>query len=163
MEEAQLHQSEMDLILSGTANTSLADTREYLGIKIQLPPSDRSNRNVQRLQIWVLSILPSNHRLHQFLEDHYNDMESFRPVWSTWRPALFPHLLISRGVFHLKYMSTELSEYCKYQARSSLPLELPNPNAIFSSITQEHHWEPQLSTFFIHRYKLHVFCGVATQ
>ena len=82
----------MELMLSVTANPSLADAREALYVNIQLTPSDGSNRNVQRLQIWALSILPTNRRLHQFLEYHYNDMELFRPIRTTWRPALFPHL-----------------------------------------------------------------------
>ena len=60
-------------------------------------------------------------------------------------------------------MSTELFEYWKDQARSDLPLYLPNPNAISFSITQEQHWEPHLSTFFIQNYKLHAFCRVSTQ
>ena len=90
-------------------------------------------------------------------------MESFRPVWSTWRPALFPYIMKACGVFRIKYISTELSEYWNDQAWYDLPLELPNPNSISSTIAQERHWEPHLSTFFIKKYKLHDFCGVATQ
>ena len=90
-------------------------------------------------------------------------MESFRPFCSTWRPALFPHLMRARGVFHLKYISTDLSEYWKDQYQYEFPLEIPNPNAISSSITQERHLEPHLSTFFIQNYKLHAFCWVATK
>ena len=71
--------------------------------------------------------------------------------------------MISCGVFHLKYMSTKLYEYWKYQAQSDLPLELPNPNAISLSITRERHWEPHLYILFIQDYKLHAFYGVAIQ
>ena len=46
LEAAQLCQSEMELMISGTANSSLADNIESLDVKIQLPPSDGSNRNV---------------------------------------------------------------------------------------------------------------------
>ena len=64
LEADQLCQSEMELMLSSTANASLADARDSIDVKRQLPPSDGSNRNVQRLRIWALSILPENHRLH---------------------------------------------------------------------------------------------------
>ena len=161
LEAAQLRQAEIELMLSGTANASLSDAREALDTKITLPPSDGSTRNVRRFQIWALSVLPPNHPLHTFLDDHYNDMESFRPTWMTWRPALFPNLMRAKGVFHLKYMSTELSEYWKEQCRSNTPVDLPRANAISSAITRERHWEPHLSTFFIQKYKLHEFCGVS--
>ena len=75
LEAAQLRQSEVELMLSSTANASLADARESLNVKIKLPPSDVSNINVRRLQIWALSILPENQRLHCFLEDHYNNIK----------------------------------------------------------------------------------------
>ena len=74
LEAAQLHQSEVELMLSGMANTSLVYTWEMLDVKVQLTPADGSSQNVRRLQIWALSILPPAHLLHKNLEDHYNDM-----------------------------------------------------------------------------------------
>ena len=56
LEVYQLRQSVMELMLYGTVNATLADSREALDVKIQLHPSNGSNRNVQRLQIWALSI-----------------------------------------------------------------------------------------------------------
>ena len=159
LEAAQLRQAELELMLSGTANASLTDAREALDVKITLPPPDGSTRNVRRMQIWALAVLPPNHPIHVFLEEHYNDMESFRPTWNTWKPALFPNLMKAKGVFHLKYMSTEISEYWKEQSRTHTPVDLPKSNAISSAITRERHWEPHLSSFFIQKYKLYEFCG----
>ena len=109
LEAAQIRQSKMDLMLSSTDKSSLYDAIEAPDVKIQLPPSYRSNRNVRRLKIWLLSILLANHRVHRFLGDHYNNMESFLSIWSTCRPALFTHFMRACDVFHLKYMSTKLS------------------------------------------------------
>ena len=58
LEAAQICQFEIELMISGTSNASLADSGEALDANIQLPPSNGSNRNVQRLRIWALSILP---------------------------------------------------------------------------------------------------------
>ena len=146
-------------MLSGTANATLADAQEKLDVKIQPLLANGSTRNVQRLQIWALSVLPAVHPLYKCLEDHYNDMESFCPIWLNWRPALHSQLRKAHRVYHLKYMSTELSEFWKEQAQSATPVTLPSPRAISSAINQEHHWEPHLSTFFL-KYKVYKFCGV---
>lgn len=129
-------------------------------VKIKLPPFNGSNGNVCCLQIWALSVLPANHPLHKYLENHYNDMESFRPNWSTWHPAMHPLLSQACGVFHLKYISTELSEYWKEQSRSDAAITLLPAKAISTAIRKERNWESQLSTFFIQRYKLYKFCGM---
>ena len=77
LEAAQLRQSEVELMLSGMANATISDACKVLDVKIQLPPADESTRNIRRLQIWALSVLPAAHPLHKFLEDHYDDMEYF--------------------------------------------------------------------------------------
>ena len=56
LEVAQLRQAEIELILAGTANAILAEAN--------LPPPVGSNQNVRCLQIWTLSVLPTNYPLH---------------------------------------------------------------------------------------------------
>ena len=135
LEVSQLRQVKIELMLAGTANATLADARGALDVKIKLPPPDRSNCNVRRLQIWALSTLPANHPLHAYIEGHYNNMESFCPVWSTWKPAMYPILAQAKGVFHLKYMSTELSEYWKDQSKLYTVVALPSVTAILFMAT----------------------------
>ena len=43
LEAAQLRQAEIELMLAGTANITLADAREALDVKIKLPTADSSN------------------------------------------------------------------------------------------------------------------------
>lgn len=98
VEAAQLRQLEVELMLAGTTNAMLANAREMLDVKVQLPPVDVSTWNLRQLQIRALSVYPATHPLHKYLEDHYNDIESFRPIWSNWRPNLHPQLMKAQGI-----------------------------------------------------------------
>ena len=160
LESAQQRLAEVELIMSGGANPSLADAQEALKSKITMPPSDGSNRNVRRMQILMMTLLPAGHPLHQYLEFHHKDMESFRSVFNTWTPAR-PELAPARGILHLKSISTELSEYFKEQGRSPNEITLPDPCAISKAIEREQLWEPQLSHIFIVKYKIYEYCNFA--
>ena len=66
------------------------------------------------------------------------------------------------GIYHLKYLSTKLSEYWKEQSRLLTAITLPSPQAISSTINLAMHWDPHLSSFFIEKYKLYKFCSLMT-
>lgn len=101
VEAVQRLQAQIELMYSGNANPSLADAQKALEFKIVLPTADSSNRNIRRIQIWCLTFLPEHHPIQQFLHNHYNDMESFRPEWNIWVPYR-PEYAPAKGIMHLK-------------------------------------------------------------
>jgi hypothetical protein len=157
VEAAQQLNSHLELILSGSANPSLADATEALKTTIVLPPADGSNRNVRRYQIWSMIVLPDLHDLTAYLNSHYTDMESFRSEFAAY-VTVEPHLTNAKGIYHLKYMATELTEYFKEQFRSPQPVPLPDPHAIRKFIQREQRWEPLLSQSFLIKNKVLAYC-----
>ena len=53
--------AEIELMLSGSMYTTLADARTILQAKLILPSNKSSLRNVWRIQIWALTFLPADH------------------------------------------------------------------------------------------------------
>ena len=159
LEAAQQLQATIELMLSGQANPTLADAQHVLDTKVVLPSPDNSNRNVRRMQIWALTWLPNPHPLQQYLHQHYSDMESFRSEWSIWSPMKI-ELTPAKGILHLKYLATEISEYWKEQGHSPRAIALPDPKHITNHINREQMWEPVLTPSFITRYNIIDFCRV---
>ena len=88
-------------MLSESANPTLADAQKALEGKLALPTVDGSNRNMRRLQIWALTLLPSDHPIQRYLGERFMDIESFKLDWQVWSP-LKPEHAAAKGVLHLK-------------------------------------------------------------
>ena len=102
----------LELLLYGGANPSLSDATESLKSKITVLAADGSNRNVFRIKILCRIILPLSHHLTVFLENNYRDIESFRSEFVTYVTD-HPHLSPVKLVYHLKHLSTKISDYFK--------------------------------------------------
>ena len=103
----------IELMLSGSTHTTLTDARTISQAKLILPSNESWLRNVCRLQIWALTFLPANHPVQVYLETHYTKMQSFCSQWGTWKPSMRPELMLARGFYHCKYLTTKFSEYWK--------------------------------------------------
>ena len=154
--------SEIELMLSGSTQTTLADARTISQAKLILPSNESSLRNVRRLQIWALTFLPANHPVQVYLGTHYTDMQSFRSQWDTWKPSMRPELVLARGIYHCKYLATEFSEYWKAQGRVPTPQQLSDAKAISKAIQREQQWEPILTDSFLVQAKVLEYCGLPT-
>ena len=159
IEQAYQRNATHDLILQGNANPSLSDAAELLKSKVSLPTPDSSNRYIRRMQILFTVLLPVGHSYTKWLKDHYDDMESFRPVFAAYQPQDIK-LTYAKGIMHLKHVSLESSEYFKLQARSPSAIALPDEYEIRKAIEREKLWEPQLTHTFLSNYKVYAFCGV---
>ena len=129
--------TEIELMLSGSAHTTLADARAISQAKLILPSNKSSLRNIRHMQVWALTFLPLDHPVQTYLETHYTDMQSFRTHWNTWKPSMGPELMLARGIYHCKYLSTEFSEYWKAQGRVPTPQGLGEAKAISKAIQRE--------------------------
>ena len=129
--------AEIELMLSGSTHTTLADARTISQAKLIFPSNKSLLRNVRRLQIWALTFLPANHPVQVYLDTHYTNMQSFCSQWDTWKPSMRPKLVLARGIYHCKYLATEFSEYWKAQGRIPTPQQLGNANAISKAIQRE--------------------------
>ena len=152
--------AEIELLLSGSTHTTLADARTISQAKLILPSNKSSLRNVRRLQIWALTFLPANHPVQVYLDTHYTDMQSFRSQWDTWKPAMCPELVLARGIYHCKYLATEFSKYWKAQGRVPTPQRLSDARAISKAIQREQQWELILSDSFLVQAKVFEYCGL---
>ena len=111
----------------------------------------------RRYQIWSMIILPDPHDLTAFLNLHYTDMESFCSEFAVY-VTVEPHLTNAKGIYHRKYMATELTKYFKEQFRSPHPVPLPDSHAIGKFIQREQRWEPLLSQSFLIKNKVLAYC-----
>ena len=102
-------------------------------------------------------VLPDPHDLTAYLNSHYTDMESSRSEFAAYI-TVEPHLTHAKGIYHFKYMATELTEYFKEQFRSPHPVPLPDPHAIRMFIQREQRWEPLLSQSFLIKNKVLAYC-----
>ena len=161
VEVYQRRNAEIELMLSGSAHTTLSDARAVSEAKVILPSSESSLRYIRRLQVWSLVWLPTNHPLQVYLGQHYDDMLSFRPVWDLWCPSLRPNLSLARGVYHCKYIANVVNDFWKRQAYQQAPVQLESPYFISSSINMGRSWEPILDNSFLSFYKVNEFCGIA--
>ena len=152
--------AEIELMLSGSTHTTLADARTISQAKLILPSNESSLRNVRRMQIWALTFLSADHPVQTYLETHYTDMQSFRSQWDTWKPSMRPELILARGIYHCKYLSTKFSKYWKAQGRVPTPQRLGEPKAISKAIQREQQWEPLLSDLFLVQAKVYEYCGL---
>ena len=160
VEVYQRRNAEIELMLSGSSHTTLADARAVSEAKVILPSSESSLRFIRRLQVWALVWLPNNHPLQLYLGQHYDDMLSFKPVWDIWTPALRPALHMARGVYHCKYVANVVNDFWRRQALQQAPVQLESPFYISSSINMGRAWEPILDDSFLSFYKVYEYCGV---
>ena len=158
IEQAYQRNDTRNLILLGNANPSLADASELLKSKIALPPPDGSLRNIRRMQILFMVILPTGHPLTNWIKSHYEDMDSYRTPFASYKPNV-PHSPYSKGILHLKHVNLAISTYLKDQARMPNAMTLPDPYEIRVAIDREKTWEPNLTFTFMKKYKVHEFCG----
>ena len=158
IEQAYQRNDTRNLILLGNANPSLADASELLKSKIALPPPDGSLRNIRRMQILFMVILPTGHPLTDWIKSHYEDMDSYRTPFASYKPNV-PHSPYRKGILHLKHVNLAISTYLKDQARMPNAMTLPDPYEIRVTIDREKTWEPNLTFTFMQKYKVHEFCG----
>ena len=90
------------------------------------------------VSIW----LPPNHPIQTYLDQHYNDMLSFKPVWDGWVPSLRPNLHLVRGVYHCKYVTNVINDFWKRQVYQPNHATIESPYYISSSINMGRLWEP---------------------
>ena len=162
LEAYQLRNSEIRMMLAGTTHTTMADARAISEAKLVLPSNDSSNRSIRRLQIWALTFLPPQHPMQIFLEAHHDDMQSFKPVWDTWTPALRPQLHLAKGIYHCKFIANVMSEYWRLQGRQPNPVLLESPYCISAAVNSGRQWEPILDDSFLSFYKINEYCGVSS-
>ena len=160
LEAYQLRNSEISLMMEGSTHTTMADARAISESKLVLPSNESSNRNIRRAQIWALTFLPAQHPMQQYLAEHHDDMQSFRPVWETWVPALRPTLHKAKGIYHCKFVANVMSEYWRLQGRQPNALPMESPLFISSAINSGRQWEPILDESFLAFYKVYEYCGV---
>lgn len=161
LEAYQLRNAEITLMMEGSTQTTMSDARTIAESKLVLPSNESSNRNIRRAQIWALTFLPAQHPMQQYLGEHHDDMQSFKPVWETWSPALRPLLHRAKGVYHCKFVANVMSEYWRQQGRQPNAQPLESPLYISSSVNSGRQWEPILDESFLTFYKVYEFCGVS--
>ena len=160
-EEASLIlNNQINLLMSGVT-TTLADAKSALKTNVTMPPGDGGSlRYVQRFLVFLMSILPDAHPLINWVQMHYQDMDSFRHDFATWQHPTDATLSPARGIYHLKWLSNVTSSYFKAQKRSPANIELPDACFIRKQIQNEMPWAPLLSENFIRDYKVKEFCGI---
>ena len=160
-EEASLIlNNQINLLMSGVT-TTLADAKSALKTNVTMPPGDGGSlRYVQRYLVFLMTILPDAHPLIDWLQRHYQDMDSFRHDFATWQHPIDAMLSPARGIYHLKWLSNVTSAYFKAQKRSPANVELPDACYIRKQIQNEMSWAPLLSENFIRDYKVKEFCGI---
>ena len=110
---------------SGQCKSISSDASELLKSKVSLPTPDGSNRYICRMQILFTVLLPAGHAYTKWLKNHYDNVESFRPVFAAYQPQDVK-LTYAKGIMHLKHLSLKSSEYFKHQARSPSAINLPD-------------------------------------
>jgi len=160
---AEVANSRVELILSGGGNPSSADTTQDLKNSINMPASNASVRYIRRLKIMACAILPSQHVLTNWLQNHDRDMQSLSLNFEQWTPSLSPHLVPARGILYCKWVATKLSVWVKNQGVSPQAIVLPSFSFQFISdtIQSEDIWEPTLSAAVCTRYKIYDICYVS--
>jgi hypothetical protein len=160
-EEASLIlNNQINLLMSGVT-TTLADAKSALKTNVTMPPGDGGSlRYIQRYLVFLMTILPDSHPLIEWLQRHYQDMDSFRNDFATWQHPIDATLSPARGIYHLKWLSNVTSAYFKAQKRSLANVELPDACYIRKQIQNEMAWAPLLSENFIRDYKVKEFCGI---
>ena len=160
-EEASLIlNNQINLLMSGVT-TTLADAKAALKTNVTMPPGDGGSlRYVQRYIVFLMAIFPDAHPLIEWLQLHYQDMDSFRHDFATWQHPTDATLSPARGIYHLKWLTNVTSAYFKAQKRTPANVPLPDTCFIRKQIQNEMAWAPLLSDNFIRDYKVKEFCGI---
>lgn len=159
-EAAMTHQQQVQLLLTGTS-ASLEDTNRLLaGNKLQLPTNLNFSLFVLRISLLMQILLPAQHPLVSFLNELYQDLESYRHHiggFVTSQPSLNGS---ATGILICKWLANTLSNYYTLQGNQDGLVPIGRrPNDISTAITMESSWEPLLSSAFIQKYKIREFCG----
>ena len=115
-EEASLIlNNQINLLMSGVT-TTLADTQSALKTNVTMPPGDGGSlRYVQCYLVFLMSIIPDAHPLINWVQMHYQDMDSFRHVFATCQHPTDTSLSPACIIYHLKWLSNVTSAYFKAQ------------------------------------------------
>lgn len=157
---AMTHQQQVQLLLTGTS-ASLEDTNRLLaGNKLQLPTNLNFSLFVLRISLLMQILLPAQHPIVNFLNELYQDLESYRHHiggFVTSQPSLNGSAM---GILICKWLANTLSNYFTLQGNQAglVPISR-HPTDISTAITMESSWEPLLSSAFIQKYKIREFCG----
>ena len=155
---AELENSRVQLMLSGGGTPSFADATQAIKNTLNLPSSNSSVRYIRRLKIMAGTVLGSRHVLTTWLRDHVRDMQSFSATFESWVPTVAPHLAPARGIFHCKWVATNLSVWVKEQGASPQAVDLPSSQFVSDAIQADRIWEPVLSPTFCNRWKIYDLC-----
>ena len=159
-EAAMTHQQQVQLLLTGTS-ASLEDTNRLLaGTKVQLPTNLNYSLYVLRVSLLMQILLPETHQLVTFLNNLYQDLESYRHHiggFVTSQPALNG---AATGILICKWTANTMSNYFMLQGRRNRVAAIGRQATdISTAITMESVWEPLLSATFISKYKVREFCN----
>ena len=149
VEQQQRLMKQLLLIQAGGAAPSLADIQQLLKMKINMPGEEESLRYVRRLEAVMRAVLPVGHPATVFVAHHYRCMKEFDQDWTNHAG----HLGL-KGVLHLAWLSSRLSQYFRKQSYSSTVVSLPDPEDIKDKIERQETWWPILSLTFIERNNL---------
>ena len=159
-EVAMTHQQQVQLLLTGTS-ASLEDTNRLLaGTKVQLPTNLNYSLYILRVSLLMQILLPETHQLVMFLNNLYQDLESYRHHiggFVTSQPSLNG---AATGILICKWTSNTMSNYFMLQGRRNRAKAIGRQATdISTAITMESVWEPLLSATFISKYKVREFCN----
>ena len=130
-------------------------------MNVTMPPGDGASlRYVQHYLVFLMSILPDTHPLINWVQMHYQDMDSFRHDFATWQHPTDATLSPAHGIYHLKWLSNVTSAYFKAKKRNPVNIELPDACFIRQKNRNEMPWAPLMSENFIGDYKVKEFCGI---
>lgn len=144
----------LDLVRSGGASPSLADSQELLKLKINLPTENGSLRCVRRMEALFRAVLPVGHPALAFVSAHYKSMKGAEHMWQSHVPSN-PMTKPAKGALHLLWLSTRLTKYFRKQATTDDQVALEDPEGIMDKIDLGDRWEPNLSPTFVARYSIH--------
>ncbi len=161
VETAQGINRQIDFIQQGGATPSYADAQLLLKAKINLPGPEDSLRCVLRMLVVFCAVLPHEHPLVSFLKEHYGYMKAYDPGWTTY-PTHVAALRGLKGVYHLQWLSLEITKYFTQVDRNVGEVRCPDPHKIINFIQEQRQWELNLTETFTNRYNLQVFLGLHT-
>ncbi len=108
------------------------------------------------------AILPVEHPLVLFLQQHYGFMSAYDPGWATYATYV-PRFRGLKGVYHLQWLSLKLTRYFGQLDRNLGDVRAPDPHEIINYIQEQRQREPNLTETFVSRYNLRAFLGMHTK
>jgi hypothetical protein len=159
---AQSINRQINFIQQGSATPSYMDAQVLLKAKVNLPGPDASVQCVLRMLAVYQAILPVEHPLVLFLQQHYGFMNAYDPCWASYSTYV-PQFRGLKGVYHLQWLSLKLTRYFGQIDQNLGAVRAPDPHKIIDHIQEQHQWEPNLTETFVSRYNLRAFLGLHTR